>query len=165
MSDDSTLADSHPIDASKVEKAESEYNQSQQNASHHHSENTLANLGQARKNFLVLIFSIATFVDICKWVQCRWIYQHWHELVYSTSVSGVAVAVAQISTDIKLDYSQIVWIVTSYSLCFAALLLFAGRLADLFPAQIVFEGGFIVLGILSLVTSFVTSNKWVHAFS
>ena len=84
---------------------------------------------------------------------------------YSISVSGVAVAVAQISTDIKLDYSQIVWIVTSYSLCFAALLLFAGRLADLFPAQIVFEGGFIVLGILSLVTSFVTSNKWVHAFS
>ncbi|OWZ65584.1 hypothetical protein AYX15_02930 [Cryptococcus neoformans] len=141
MSDDSTLADSHPIDASKVEKAESEYNQSQQNASHHHSENTLANLGQARKNFLVLIFSIATFVDIC-------------------NVSGVAVAVAQISTDIKLDYSQIVWIVTSYSLCFAALLLFAGRLADLFPAQIVFEGGFIVLGVLSLVTSFVTSNKY-----
>ncbi|OCF54174.1 efflux protein EncT [Kwoniella mangroviensis CBS 10435] len=78
----------------------------------------------------------------------------------SPSVSGVAVAVAQISIDINLNQSQIVWIITSYSLCFAAFLLFAGRLADLFPAQIVFEAGFFVLGILSLVTSFVTSNKY-----
>lgn len=66
MSDVSTLSDSHPIDVSKVEKAVSEFNQPQQNANHHPSENTLANLSQARKNFLVLIFSIATFVDICK---------------------------------------------------------------------------------------------------
>ncbi|WWC61164.1 uncharacterized protein I303_103744 [Kwoniella dejecticola CBS 10117] len=108
-------------------------------ADHHNS--PLAQLGQARKNFLLFIFSVATFIDIC-------------------NVSGVAVAVAQISVDIKLDTSQIVWIITSYSLCFAAFLLFAGRLSDLFPAQIVFEGGFFVLGILSLVTSFVTSNKY-----
>ncbi|WWC90079.1 uncharacterized protein L201_005012 [Kwoniella dendrophila CBS 6074] len=104
-------------------------------------DNPLAKLGQARKNFLLFIFSVATFIDIC-------------------NVSGVAVAVAQISQDIRLDTSQIVWIITSYSLCFAAFLLFAGRLSDLFPAQIVFEGGFFVLGILSLVTSFVTSNKY-----
>ncbi|RSH87263.1 hypothetical protein EHS25_003172 [Saitozyma podzolica] len=101
----------------------------------------LAQLGQARKNFLLLIFSIASFVDIC-------------------NVSGVAVAVAQISTDIGLDLSQIVWIITSYSLTFASVLLFAGRLADLFPAQIIFEAGFLALGIISLVTSFVTSNKF-----
>jgi MFS family permease len=88
-----------------------------------------------------LIFSIASFVDIC-------------------NVSGVAVAVAQISTDIGLDLSQIVWIITSYSLTFASVLLFAGRLADLFPAQIIFEAGFLALGIISLVTSFVTSNKF-----
>ncbi|WVQ70134.1 uncharacterized protein L199_008359 [Kwoniella botswanensis] len=108
-------------------------------AEHLHS--PLAELGQARKNFLLFIFSVATFIDIC-------------------NVSGVAVAVAQISIDIKLNQSQIVWIITSYSLCFAAFLLFAGRLADLFPAQVVFEAGFFVLGILSLVTSFVTSNKY-----
>ncbi|WVQ78044.1 hypothetical protein IAT38_000125 [Cryptococcus sp. DSM 104549] len=101
----------------------------------------LASLGAARKNFLLFIFSVATFVDVCQ-------------------VSGVAIAVAQISTDIKLDFSQTVWIITAYSLCFAAFLLFAGRLSDLFPASIVFEAGFIVLGILNLVTSFVTSNKY-----
>ncbi|WRT67097.1 uncharacterized protein IL334_004063 [Kwoniella shivajii] len=105
----------------------------------HHS--PLAELGQARKNFLLFIFSVATFIDIC-------------------NVSGVAIAVAQISADIQLDTSQIVWIITSYSLCFAAFLLFAGRLSDLFPAQIIFEGGFFVLGVLSLVTSFVTSSKY-----
>ncbi|WVQ78053.1 hypothetical protein IAT38_000134 [Cryptococcus sp. DSM 104549] len=105
------------------------------------SHGMLAALGQTRKNFLLLIFSVATFVDIC-------------------NASGVAVAVAQISIDISLDFSQIVWIITAYSLCFAAFLLFAGRLSDLFPAAIVFEAGFMGLGILSLVTSFVTSNKY-----
>ena len=51
-------------------------------------------------------------------------------------------------------------IITAYSLSFSAFLLFAGRLSDLFPAQIVFEAGFAVLGIFSLVTSFVTTNKY-----
>lgn len=74
-------------------------------------------------------------------------------------------AVAQISQDINLGYSQIVWIITSYSLCFAACLLLAGRLSDLFPASIVFEGGFFVLGIFSLIVSFVTSNKLVSFYA
>lgn len=39
-------------------------------------------------------------------------------------------------------------------------MLFAGRLSDLFPAQIVFEAGFMALGIISLVTSFVSSSKY-----
>nr|XP_019013488.1 efflux protein EncT [Kwoniella pini CBS 10737]OCF52269.1 efflux protein EncT [Kwoniella pini CBS 10737] len=113
----------------------------EENQNNHNHNNSLAKLSQARKNFLLFIFSVATFIDIC-------------------NVSGVAVAVAQISQDIHLDTSQIVWIITSYSLCFAAFLLFAGRLSDLFPAQIIFEVGFFILGILSLVTSFVTSSKY-----
>lgn len=51
----------------------------------------LALLGPARKNFLLFIFSIAGFVDIC-------------------NVSGVAVAVSQISRDIDLGFSQVVWV-------------------------------------------------------
>lgn len=39
-------------------------------------------------------------------------------------------------------------------------MLLMGRMSDLFPAQIVFETGFVLLGILSLVTSFVTTNKF-----
>lgn len=86
---------------------------------------------------------------------------------------------AQISRDIELEISQIVWIITScvlpisttndaaaakltvsYSIAFAAFLLFAGRLADIFRAQYCFLAGFFGLGVLSLVTSFVTSNKY-----
>ena len=50
--------------------------------------------------------------------------------------------------------------VTSYSIVFASFLLLAGRLADVFPAAVVFETGLFVLGALNLVISFVTSNKF-----
>nr|XP_019046433.1 hypothetical protein I302_05182 [Kwoniella bestiolae CBS 10118]OCF25363.1 hypothetical protein I302_05182 [Kwoniella bestiolae CBS 10118] len=101
----------------------------------------LAQLPSLRKHILLFIFSVATFVDLC-------------------NVSGAAVAVAQISQDIGLGVSQAVWIISSYSLAFAAFLLFAGRLSDLYAAQVVFQAGFLMLGILSLITSFVTSNKY-----
>ncbi|WWC70108.1 uncharacterized protein I206_104055 [Kwoniella pini CBS 10737] len=84
---------------------------------------------------------VATFIDI-------------------DNVSGAAVAVEEFNSDIKLGDSQVVCIITSYSLCFATFLLFAGRLSDLFPAQISFEAGFFGLGVVSLITSFVTSNKY-----
>ncbi|WWC89219.1 uncharacterized protein L201_004137 [Kwoniella dendrophila CBS 6074] len=101
----------------------------------------LAKLSQVRKNCLLFIFSLASFIDIC-------------------NVSGVLVAVPDISVDIKLGVTQAVWIITSYSLCFAAFLLFAGRLSDLFPAQFIFEAGFLLLGGVSLATSFVTASKF-----
>ncbi|WVF72255.1 hypothetical protein IAT40_007067 [Kwoniella sp. CBS 6097] len=143
---DRTISHTEPVSSNAVDKEQqamtTRNHQLREGASDaEHAQGALAQLGSARKHFLLFIFSIATFIDIC-------------------NVSGVAIAVAQISMDIKLDTSQIVWIITSYSLCFAAFLLFAGRLSDLFPAQIVFESGFFILGILSLVTSFVTSNKY-----
>ncbi|EIW70400.1 hypothetical protein TREMEDRAFT_28441 [Tremella mesenterica DSM 1558] len=107
----------------------------------HADQHPLAQLSNVRKNVLLLVFSIAAFTDIC-------------------NISGVGVAVAQISVDIHLNISQVVWIITSYSLCFCAFLLFAGRLSDLFPAQIVFMGGFVGLGIFSLITSFVNHSKY-----
>lgn len=54
-------------------------------------EHPLAQLSNARKNFLLVIFAIATFVDVC-------------------NVSGVAVAVAQIGNDTGLHVSQLVWV-------------------------------------------------------
>lgn len=59
---------------------------------HHHAHvHPLARLGDARKNFLLFIFAIATFVDVC-------------------NVSGAAVAVAQIGFDTGLGVSQLVWV-------------------------------------------------------
>ncbi|KAK4687340.1 hypothetical protein P7C73_g2775, partial [Tremellales sp. Uapishka_1] len=125
--------------AAKAEKAEIEASRGNgHEAKYNHP---LAKLGQSRKNFLLFVFSIASFIDVC-------------------NISGVAIAVAQIQSDIGLGLSQIVWIITSYSLCFSAFLLLGGRLSDLVPAQLVFEGGFVALGIISLITSFVTSNKY-----
>lgn len=69
-------------------------NQGDANHSHHDgADHPLAKLGSGRKHFLLFIFSIASFLDIC-------------------NVSGVAVAVAQISVDIDLGASQIVWVCT-----------------------------------------------------
>ncbi|TYJ53578.1 hypothetical protein B9479_005783 [Cryptococcus floricola] len=101
----------------------------------------LAQLSPVKKSVLLFIFALADFIDV-------------------GNVSGVAVAVSDITKDIGIQSSQGVWIITSYSICFSAFLLFSGRLADLFPAGIVFEGGFALLGILSLATSFVTGNKY-----
>ncbi|KAL7421600.1 hypothetical protein Q5752_003369 [Cryptotrichosporon argae] len=106
-----------------------------------HHAHPLAQLSSGRKHFLLFIFSVASFIDVCQ-------------------VSGAGVSVAEISADIGLATSQIIWIITAYSLCFASFLLFAGRLSDLFPAQIIFEAGFLLLGILTLVISFITTNKY-----
>jgi hypothetical protein len=68
------------------------------NARPHHidgSQHPLAQLSSVRKHFLLFVFSIASFLDIC-------------------NVSGVAVAVAQISVDIGLGASQIVWVRQGY---------------------------------------------------
>lgn len=56
-----------------------------------HKEHPLAQMSPVRKNVLLLLFSVAVFVDIC-------------------NVSGVGVAVAQIAIDINLDLSQVVWV-------------------------------------------------------
>jgi MFS family permease len=49
--------------------------------------------------------------------------------------------------------------IVAYTLTFAGFLLFSGRLADIFPAQLVFLSGFGMLGILLLVSSFM-DNKY-----
>lgn len=51
----------------------------------------LAQLGQVRKNFLLLVFAVATFLDIC-------------------NVAGVGLAATQIRADIDLEFSQLAWV-------------------------------------------------------
>lgn len=53
-------------------------------------EHPLSRLGNARKSLLVVIFCVASFVDVCQ-------------------LSGVSLAVARISQDIHLPLNQIVW--------------------------------------------------------
>lgn len=51
----------------------------------------LAQLSSARKNFLLVVFAIAQFVDVC-------------------NVSGIAIEVAQLAGDLGLGDSQLVWV-------------------------------------------------------
>lgn len=47
------------------------------------------------------------------------------------------------------------WIITSYSVTFASFLLLFGRVSDLYSAKPVFSYGFLALGILNLIISFL----------
>lgn len=69
-------------------------------------------------------------------------------------------AVAPITHDLGLAPSQGVWIINGYALAFAAFLLVAGRLADTFQVRVLFLTGLVGLGVLCLVTSFITNNKY-----
>jgi MFS family permease len=56
-------------------------------------------------------------------------------------------------------FEQQSWIITSYAVTFAAFLLFFGRVSDLYSAKPVFTWGFLMLGVLNLVISFLP-NKY-----
>ncbi|KAJ9092463.1 hypothetical protein QFC20_007350 [Naganishia adeliensis] len=103
-------------------------------------EDVFARLAPMRKNILLAVFSLATALDV-------------------VSVSGLLTTTESISRDLGLTAGNITWILTAYAMTFASFLLLAGRLADLYPAQYVFEGGFVTLAIFFLVSSFV-DNKY-----
>lgn len=57
--------------------------------------------------------------------------------------------------DLDINFNLQSWIITSYAVTFAAFLLFWGRVSDLYSATYVFTYGFLALGILNLVISFL----------
>ncbi|TXT09246.1 hypothetical protein VHUM_02720 [Vanrija humicola] len=69
--------------------------------------------------------------------------------------SAFFVLTESISRDLHVLYEQSSWVITSYSVTFAAFLLFWGRVSDLYSATTVFIGGFTGLGLLSLIISFL----------
>ncbi|TXT06357.1 uncharacterized protein COLE_05688 [Cutaneotrichosporon oleaginosum] len=60
-----------------------------------------------------------------------------------------------VSVDLGIPFTQQAWVITSYSVTFAAFLLFWGRVSDLYSAKPVFAWGFTALGTISLVISFL----------
>lgn len=73
--------------------------------------------------------------------------------------SAAFVMTAPIAADLGLDIGNSIWVVYAYSIPFAALLLFAGRVADLYSPSLVFTAGFLGCGVVNLVISFM-SNKY-----
>ncbi|KAL1405759.1 hypothetical protein Q8F55_007432 [Vanrija albida] len=101
--------------------------------------NALASLGRARKNYLMLVFCISMFID-------------------AAGVSATFLMTAPIGEDLGISLANQAWILGSYSLAFASTLLFAGRLADLYPPNIVYTIGFFGLGVFYLIISFMTND-------
>jgi MFS family permease len=60
-----------------------------------------------------------------------------------------------IAADLSIVFERQSWVITSYSVTFSAFLLFWGRVSDLLSAKGVFTHGFIALGILNLIISFL----------
>jgi predicted MFS family arabinose efflux permease len=93
-------------------------------------------MSQRKKWSLLGVFSLAFFIDI-------WSY------------SAFFIFTGPISEDLSVVFAQQSWVITSYAVTFSAFLLFWGRMSDLFSPKHVFAYGFIALGVLNLVISFL----------
>ncbi|KAE8543003.1 hypothetical protein D1P53_000490 [Cryptococcus gattii VGV] len=102
-------------------------------------EGDLNKLSPSRKWFLLLVFSVAQYLDVC-------------------SVSALFVLTDAIQKNLDIQYEASSWIITSYSVTFASFLLFWGRVADLYSAKAVFAYGFLGLGALNLIISFMPNQ-------
>ncbi|WVQ95120.1 hypothetical protein IAU59_002214 [Kwoniella sp. CBS 9459] len=102
-------------------------------------------LSQKKKWFLLLVFSVAQYLDIA-------------------SVSGVFIFTDAILTDLDILFEASSWVITAYAVTFAAFLLFWGRVSDLYSAKPVFAYGFLTLGILNLIVSFMTDKYAYFVF-
>ncbi|BEI80665.1 hypothetical protein CcaverHIS002_0111940 [Cutaneotrichosporon cavernicola] len=91
---------------------------------------------QRMKWILLFIFSLAFFIDVL-------------------SYSAFFVLTRGIAVDLNISFEMQSWIITSYAVTFAAFLLFWGRVSDLYSATYVFTYGFLALGILNLIISFL----------
>ncbi len=70
-------------------------------------------------------------------------------VVSQLDISIVNVALPQISRSLYADISQLQWIVDSYTIAFAVLMLSAGGMGDLLGAKRLFQLGLITFGIAS----------------
>ncbi|WVQ63136.1 uncharacterized protein L199_001287 [Kwoniella botswanensis] len=105
----------------------------------HHHKNALASLNPKRKGVLLLCFCLSMFID-------------------AAGVSATFLMTAPIAEDLGVKTGDQAWILGTYSLAFAATLLFAGRLADLYPPHRVYTIGFIGIAIFYLIISFMENQ-------
>ncbi|KAF8995169.1 major facilitator superfamily domain-containing protein [Cyathus striatus] len=92
------------------------------------SENQLTPL---RRNLILLILCLAQFFDIF-------------------NAASAIVSLPKISEDLQFSAGTIQWILSAYSLTFAAFMLVAGRIADIIHPKPVFTIGFLVIGLLAI---------------
>lgn len=72
----------------------------------------------------------------------------------------VVIALPTMRRELKLDYAQLEWVVSSYILVFASLMLFGGRMADRFGKRSIFLLGLVLFSSSSLVAG-LAANEYV----
>lgn len=73
-------------------------------------------------------------------------------------VAAMFIFTGPICRDLSIVVQQHSWVINSYGATFAAFLLFWGRMADIYSAKSVFVYGFIALGLMNLVLSFLADK-------
>ncbi|KAJ3284792.1 hypothetical protein HK104_009769 [Borealophlyctis nickersoniae] len=102
-------------------------------------------VSRLRRYLLLSIFCCAQFLDIF-------------------NVSGVIIALTGIGQALQMTISELNWIVNAYALTFAAFLLFAGRVSDLYGPRLVFVLGFAIVGLGSLISGFSDNSAMIIVF-
>ncbi|WWD01633.1 hypothetical protein V866_008578 [Kwoniella sp. B9012] len=138
----STPKDAQTISASNQEKSTtpcpSIAAQSRSSADNANAEidQVAVKMSDKRRWTLLALFSFSLIVD-------QWAY------------FGFFLFVPQISSEFSIPTFQQSWIITSYLITFGATILLFGRTSDLYPPSIVFSYGFLVLGVINLIVSFL----------
>ncbi|OAQ23290.1 MFS general substrate transporter [Linnemannia elongata AG-77] len=78
------------------------------------------------------------------------------EFINIVNGSSVAVAILPIAQDLKFSVTEVLWIINAYTITFAGLLLFSGRLGDLIGHRRMFMFGLFWFALWALVVSFST---------
>ncbi|KAG2186478.1 hypothetical protein INT44_002700 [Umbelopsis vinacea] len=76
------------------------------------------------------------------------------------SLSATNVAIPSIATDMDLDSSTTPWLIASYAIAFAAFLMPAGKLGDLYGYRIVYLSGLLIFMVASIICG-VAPNEYV----
>lgn len=76
----------------------------------------------------------------------------------AAGVSATFLMTEPIGVELGIQFADYAWVLGTYSLAFAATLLFAGRLADLYPPNQIYSGGFLGMGIFYLIISFMDNQ-------
>lgn len=99
----------------------------------------LSSLPDSRKRILLFCFCLSMFID-------------------SAGASAILIMTAPIAQELDIDFANEAWILGTYTMVFASTLLFAGRIADLYPPHRVYTIGFLGIAVSYLVISFLTDR-------
>jgi MFS family permease len=110
---------------------------------------------KSRRYALLGIFAMTLFID---GKSCPDAFQLQHLIILVLGASAFFVFTGAVSKDLDIIFAQQSWVISSYSVTFAAFLVFWGKLCELLGSKRVFVPALFCVGALSLVLSFLTDK-------